>query len=68
MDTFERMSLRHCASSSISGMVNFFFFLDDFFPCGAFFELFHADASQKEPEKLLSFPLFRKNKLIIPLD
>src|SRR6266516_374233 len=59
-NTFERMSLRHCASSSLSGMVNFFFFLDESSPLRAFFGLFHADSSQKEPEKLLTFPLFRK--------
>ncbi len=59
------MSLRHCASSSLSTIGNVFFSLDEFFPRGGFLGLFMLMLHGKNPKKRLSSPLFRENKLII---
>jgi len=62
------MSLRHCASSSLSTIGTVFFSLDEFFQVEAFWGIFMLILSGKHRNKRLSSSLFRRNKLIIVSD
>src|SRR6266516_1398715 len=60
---FERMSLRHYASSSLSTIGNVFFSLNKFFPVEAFWGFFMLMLHGKNSNKRLSFQLFREKKI-----